>query len=31
MFPPVPFGLARVVPASGLTIGGRHFEPGVRS
>ncbi|KAJ8109646.1 hypothetical protein OPT61_g7309 [Boeremia exigua] len=30
MFPPVPFGLARVVPASGVTIGGRYFEPGTQ-
>jgi hypothetical protein len=29
MFPPVPFGLARVVPAKGVTIGDRHFKPGV--
>ena len=29
MFPPVPFGLARVVGAQGLTIGGRYFAPGV--
>ena len=31
MFPPVPFGLARVVPDKGVTIGGRYFKPGVRS
>ncbi|XPS73592.1 hypothetical protein M3J09_005736 [Ascochyta lentis] len=30
MFPPVPFGLARVVPATGVTIGGRYFEPGTQ-
>ncbi|KAF2118079.1 cytochrome P450 [Lophiotrema nucula] len=30
MFPPVPFALARVVPASGLTIGGRYFAPGTK-
>jgi hypothetical protein len=30
MFPPVPFGLARIVPAKGVTIGGRYFKPGVR-
>jgi hypothetical protein len=29
MFPPVPFGLARVVPATGVTIGGRYFKSGV--
>lgn len=29
MFPPVPFGLARIVPAAGITIGGRNFKPGV--
>lgn len=31
MFPPVPFGLARVVPAKGVTIGDRYFKPGVCS
>ncbi|OSS53726.1 hypothetical protein B5807_00491 [Epicoccum nigrum] len=30
MFPPVPFGLARIVPAKGVTIGGRYFKPGVK-
>ncbi|KAF3036095.1 hypothetical protein E8E12_007864 [Didymella heteroderae] len=30
MFPPVPFGLARVVPATGVTIGGRYFKPGTK-
>ncbi|KAH6616598.1 cytochrome P450 [Boeremia exigua] len=30
MFPPVPFGLARVVPTGGVTISGRYFEPGTK-
>lgn len=28
MFPPVPFGLKRVVPEGGVTIDDHHFEPG---
>ena len=31
MFPPVPFGLARVAPAKGLTLGDHYFAPGVRT
>ncbi|KAF2679667.1 cytochrome P450 [Lentithecium fluviatile CBS 122367] len=30
MFPPVPFALARVVPASGVTIEGHYFHPGTK-
>ncbi|ORY04544.1 cytochrome P450 [Clohesyomyces aquaticus] len=30
MFPPVPFGLARVSPPDGITIGGHYFAPGVK-
>ncbi|KAH7126607.1 cytochrome P450 [Dendryphion nanum] len=28
MFPPVPFGLSRVAPAKGLTLGDHYFAPG---
>lgn len=30
MFPPVPFGLARVAGPKGVTIGDRYFEPGTK-